>query len=369
MDVRRLAAAEQPHQLWPRLQIARGEARLGRLDRSLTIFRGLAARFGARPEIALVKAGVLQEAGFHEEARRELDDALCADPHVFSLRCARVSSAIVAADLSAARAGLAELRPSGPKEASEVEMLRSRLAAAEFDFEAAAGLAESAAAGDPSEASRLEFAAQTALLAFRPDAAERLLKAHCERQASVSKLQGATSNPLQTHLGHLLAEWRLDRHALARTIAALESVGEVRIEALKGAVAEYPDYTPAALALFVELRRQGKLPTLADAARLGGPRRIPRTIVQFWEDEVLPWDVGQVAATWELNNPGDEHRIFSFRTGREYLERRHGKATLLAFLRAREPAQRADIFRLPPIYSRKAVITAKPTFAASRRSR
>ena len=229
--------------------------------------------------------------------------------------------------------------------------MRAHLCALDYDFAESARLAAEAAGGDPNDVTRLNFAARSALIAFQVEDADRLLRVYAMRQRSVSKLQGMSESPAQSHIGHLIAEWRLDRDALARTMEARNANGQAKIDALKRVVAQFGDYTPASLALFIELRREGMLTSLAHAARIGGPRLIPKTLVQFWDEEALPDDLEQICSTWSLNNPGYHYKRFSSKSASEYLQRRHGAATLQAFLRAREPAQKADIFRLAYLFA------------------
>ncbi len=346
----RLSATRGSRQIWTRLALARVEAKLGRLDNALTLLDGVARGLGEKPEIASVKAALLQDAGLFEDAARELDRALAAFPGNLALRRQRAALATASEDFALARRLLADDPGLGEKERRDAAWPKAHLAAAEYDFAGALALAEEAIALEPSDPSRSFFAGRAALLDFRLDEAERNARLCAEMNRSRTAIQGVSANPMQSHIGHLLTEWRLDRDALERTMDARKHTGQARIEALAQAVAEFPDYTPAALALFVQLRRDDLLTGLDSARAQSSSHGIPRRIAQFWDEDVPPPDVERLCDTWRINNLDCDYRRFSTETANQFLKERCDRSVLAAFQRAREPAQKADIFRLAYLF-------------------
>jgi mannosyltransferase OCH1-like enzyme len=138
----------------------------------------------------------------------------------------------------------------------------------------------------------------------------------------------------------LFDEFRLDRHACARTRQALDLRGEGRIDALRAVVRGFPDYTPGAIALLVALRQAG-----AFRRDCAGSSRIPFVVTQFWDGAELPADLETYVASWRARTPGLAHRRMDEGEARAFL-RETGAAPLRAFDRAAEPAMKADILRL-----------------------
>jgi hypothetical protein len=223
--------------------------------------------------------------------------------------------------------------------------LLAHAAAAKWEFARAVGYVRETFAAGPADAPRLAFAAKASLAVFDVDAAEASLRAEAAANRSALQLRGQPPHAMESHYGHLLSEWRLEDEALPLARRALADADDPA-GALLDVVRRFPDYTPAAIALFIQLRRGRRLTTLAEARRAGGTRRIPRRIAQFWDQDELPPDLARFAETWRDNNPGCEYQLYSERSAFEWLRKRELRDEARAFLRAREPAQRADLFRL-----------------------
>jgi mannosyltransferase OCH1-like enzyme len=74
--------------------------------------------------------------------------------------------------------------------------------------------------------------------------------------------------------------------------------------------------------------------------------RIPNSIVQFWNADTLPSDVAGLMSTWREKNPDYEYILFDDVTAGRFLADRRLFDELRAFRKAKEPGQRADLFRL-----------------------
>jgi len=335
--------ARCPRQVTALLAAARLETRLGRIEGAMTRLNDATRVAGRTPEIAGLRAELLQSAGFFEDADRELDGAIAAFPSLSSLRKQRAILSAARGEREAAKMALETISASGPRAAKEVDWVRAHLAAARFDFDAASRLAGPVLDAPNPDPSRAYFVARASLLAFRVDEARRRLAAFAAGASADAELRGVSSHPTQSHYGHLLNEWRLDEAALKKTQAALGLAGAAQIAALAETTLAFEDYTPAAIALMIALRRQSRLSRTAEDASADP---IPRRIIQFWDEEQAPDDVEALAQTWRRHNVDFEYCRFSARTARNYLRARHPPPVLCAFDLAAEPAQKADVFRL-----------------------
>ena len=76
--------------------------------------------------------------------------------------------------------------------------------------------------------------------------------------------------------------------------------------------------------------------------------RIPRTLVQFWDDQsAIPSDVDECIASWRaLEAQGFDRLLFDDETARDFIAENLDRCHSRAFARCRHPAMRSDYFRL-----------------------
>ena len=98
----------------------------------------------------------------------------------------------------------------------------------------------------------------------------------------------------------------------------------------------------------IALRRSGQL-NLSHAQKYLTPR-IPQLITQFWNDPDPPSDVRRLMNSWKNVDAGFKIEQFDDTTALEYLRACYAPEIARAFSQAREPAQRADVFRLAELF-------------------
>lgn len=335
------AAAADPGRLWPRLMQARLLAMAGEPDRALAGLDDLAARFGERPEITTAAAELLRQLGRIDEAERRFDAALAVE-RLPAVAIAAALSAIECARLSRADALLSSLPVATRADEARLRFARAQLASARWDFDTAIAEGEAAVRLQPADGWYRNRLAHAALLALDIPRTRRVLAEAAKIEAGANALRGKSANPSQSHYGQLLDEFRLDADALQALRAALAHPSAERAGAIAACVDAFPDYTGAAILHFIEARREG---TLARTLGTGGGG-VPHVIHQFWTDDEVPADVAAYMASWRERNPGFRHRVWSEGEAREYLAAHAAREVSAAFARAREPAMKADLFRL-----------------------
>jgi mannosyltransferase OCH1-like enzyme len=77
-----------------------------------------------------------------------------------------------------------------------------------------------------------------------------------------------------------------------------------------------------------------------------GTAAIPRRIVQYWNSPELPPDLLPIAHSWRELHADYEYVLFDDKRARDFISERFPAEILQAYIRARHPAQKADIFRL-----------------------
>ncbi|RIY02712.1 hypothetical protein D3218_04985 [Aureimonas flava] len=335
------ASARDPARLWPQLTEARLQAMGGAPDQGLERFDAIARRFGDRPEIALARAELLRQIGRPDACERAFDAALAAGATP-ALRTAAALAAVEAGRLARAEALLSDRRAGTRADEARVGFARAQLAAARWDFDTAIREGEAAVRLQPADGWYRNRLAHASLLALEIPRAACVLAEAAALEAGANALRGKSANPSQSHYGQLLDEFRLDAEALAALRDALARPPAERGEAIAATVRAFPDHTGAAILHFIEARRGGALTAMCGA----GDGGVPRTVHQFWTEPDVPADVAAFMASWRERNPGFRHRVWSGPEADAYLTAHAAPAVRAAFRRAREPAMKADLFRL-----------------------
>ena len=346
----RRAARLEPGRSWAPLHLARELARRGQCAAAITVIEGLIAKFGPRQEFYVYAADILTAAGFPRAARRWLAEGCEKYPGNFNLwrqSCALLTK--LGAFDEVERKLSAEPERIG-SEALDIEWIHVGLMAARSDVEGALAAAERGFAKGDRDLWRREFAARLALLALDMEAADRHVAATLEILAAEHSLHAKARKLSLGFTAELRADIVLDRGVLTALQEIAAAPPEQRIIGVLDLISRHPDYTLAAMSLFVWLRRSGALTPLSSARRAQSMSRIPRRIVQFWHDETPPNDVGEMCESWELLNPSFDYERFSLARARGFLDEHCGRNARMAFDRAIEPERKADIFRLAYLF-------------------
>ena len=230
-----------------------------------------------------------------------------------------------------------------------VQQLHGQLAEARWDFDEAIRHHEHAVRLDPNDGAAHVFLARLRLLTLDLAECRKHLAALARLDASRKLLQGRSSNPSQSHLGQLLDEFALDAEGLARIASASRRSARRAHPALARARAGCARIHAGAIALLIALRQAQ---AFAAGARQGASTSpIPNTIAQYWNTADVPDDVVRLRATWQEHNPDFTCRLFDDTAARAFLECDYGPEVLDAYDRAREPAKKADLFRLAYLFA------------------
>jgi tetratricopeptide (TPR) repeat protein len=344
--LRRAIASPRPTH-WASLAASQVLVDLGEMGEALRTLDAAEARFGAKPEFAAKRSELLRRTGDWPAARAVAEQAERTWPRHFGIwfELASLERIHGAVDGVAARPG--EAAAGNAHERARVHLLQGLAAADRWSFDEAKGHFARSIELNPDDGWPRISLAQARLLTLDIDGAREQLRAVAQLDLAAAKLQGRTANISQTHLGQLLDEFVLDREALDELRAVQDSPPAERVGPLLDLVARYPDYTPAAVGLITALRQSGRLarrPGLGAPAGL--PPRIPPIFAQYCDDPDPPRDLATLMGSWGRLYPRYVLRRFSDERARAFLARFHAADVQAAYHRSRQPAQKADIFRL-----------------------
>jgi len=330
-------------------------AELGELDGALRTLEDARARFGERPALAAKHAELLRRTGDWPAAREVVERAERSWPRHFGIWFERAFLERLRSGPEASAACLDAAPASSTPEWCRVHTLRGLFAADGWCFEEAAAHYERAIGFNPDDGWPRSCLAQTQLLMLDIDGAHEQMRTLSRLGFSAARLQGRSTNISQTLLGQLLDEFVLDRQALEELRALRGLAPDERVEPLRALVRRYPEHTPAAIALLTALRQSGRLGPFpaarAHTVTAAAPPRIPGAFAQYWDDADPPRDLAKLMASWGRLYPRFALRRFSDEQVRAFLGRFHTAEVQTAYRRSREPAQKADIFRLAYLYS------------------
>lgn len=184
------------------------------------------------------------------------------------------------------------------------------------------------------------------LLSLDLDKSKAHLKKSMMHQRWTRVIQGQSSNKSQSQIGRILDDFCIEKDGLAELKKVSAIPARTRIPHICDIIRHYPGYTAAASQLLLAIRQDGWIDR-----RPSGGNPIPRTIVQYWDDEAIPADLRCLSETWTRQNPEHRHLKFNNASALKFLTERYSTDVTSAYLRAREPAQKADIFRLAYLYA------------------
>ncbi|MBR0756432.1 tetratricopeptide repeat protein [Bradyrhizobium jicamae] len=351
LDFYRRAAAAHPTHVWTWMGGARAAFELGERDEAFRMIAEARDKLGAHPEITGTEIELLRHQRDWSRAMSILDEEFARTPRQnFWLWSHRVQIATMTADYDRAAEALDKSPASSVVDHARVALLRGQLAEAQFRYDDAISAYRESIAGNPSDAWAHFELARAALMNLDLETSRTALGHFIRISRSSLLLKGQSLSPSQNHVGQLLDEFVLDGEALAELKRIWGQPREDRFKGLRAMLRDYPDYTPAAIAVCIVLRQEGAFaPEKPAADEPQSP--IPRHVLQFW-DRDPPDDVRELMATWRRLNSGYRWTGFEDSTAADFLRSEFGGDILRAYTRTQLPAQKADLFRLAYLAAR-----------------
>ena len=336
--------------------LAQTLADLGRLPEALDVLEAACQQLGPRPDLLQRHVHLLRRAGLRDEALALVRAACAAAPTHFGLwnerfeneRFAPGSAGGTLDDLE----GLLAVAPaSSLRDHALLCHARGLLAEQRWQLAAAATEFRLGIALDDALGGLHEALARVSLLLCDPDTVRQHLRAGMQLNAPSRRLQGLSLHLTHTHLGQILDEFIMDAPMLDEVAEMLKLPPDKRAAALLPLARRAPDHTLTAIALLIALRQSGRFDLPADgAAARRRPAHIPASIAQFWDDAMPPQDILRLMQSWPEQNPGHSYIRFDKASAGAFLMARYAPDVVLAYRRAREPAMKADLFRLAWLY-------------------
>ncbi len=350
------AMAADPRQSQPVLLAAQALAELDRPDEAFALLNAFQKGKGNRPEVKAKLAALLRETGEWREARALTRRALAAAPWHFALWQQRFQIERLFATDAEIEQLLAEAPAANTVDRAALTRLRGNLADDAWQIGAAIGLYQEALTLHPDDIEAVHDLARASLMINDVETARASLRRLTDLRVWTHIVASRSTNISQSHLGQLIDEYLLDDAALAELVKLRALPAPARIERLHPILAVRPDYTPAAIALMLALRQSGAFDRVFAQAATGKTASgnaasaeaplIPRAIMQYWDATEPPPELLEISASWRMHNPGFTHVLFDDPRATIFLASHFTPDVVLAYRRAVQPAQKADLFRL-----------------------
>ena len=340
------AAASQPWEVTFQLGRLGTLAKMGKAADAIEGLLQLEKQYYFISNICAKRANLLRQSGHYYEALQLTREKTADFPYDFGVWAERFQAELLVGDATHVEACLQAIPADTAIRKATVERFKAVWAENEWQIENAINHYEIASKMNPRDSSLQQDLTRTKLLLMDLASARIHLQRYYELNAVSLKLTGRSLNISQSHLGQILDEYCLDRE-LATTLVQLQTLPPTaRAVALATIVRNNPDSTAAAVSLMVSLRQSGAL-----RERATDPGRpIPQVITQFWDSDELPDDIIQIMQSWPTQNPEYTIQLFNDARAQTWLAQHYPRPVLQAFRRAREPAQKADIFRLAILF-------------------
>ena len=345
------AMAAQPAALAAYLGASTALLHTGRPADALTVLDQAETRIGISPAISAKRCELLRASGHWPAALEAARYSTALFPHHFWLWRARVEIERRVGDAEAVEQLLHSPPVVTVQDRSQLDFLLGQIAAENWQLHQAIAHFGDALERNPNHAGAAWNLAQLSLLTLDLPRAREYLRRYLSIEASGRIAKGLSHHESQTQIGQLLDEYELESAALAAMVAIRGRPAADRISPLRSVAARFPDYTAAAVTLLIALRQAGRLaPADPCPDTLSSP--IPPRIAQFWDSTDVPADVSALIASWQAQHPEWEYELFDNAAARCFLRDHFDAPVLAAYNRARENAQKSDIFRLAYLVAR-----------------
>jgi len=335
------ALAAQPEDVVLATAYADTLAQAGFADECLAVLEELREHGADSPSLAGRSISQLRLSGRIRQAVACARAAVESWPHDFELRNALFHAGLFWLDEDALVACLGQMKPATVHETSVLHRNEGRLAELHFHLAEAVRHYEESARLNVTDASLQNDLARLKMMQMDLAGARAHLTRSRDLDAPNLRTSGKSLNISQTMFGQILDDLALAECSLPVAQLVALPLAE-RLPALAAAVQAEPGNTAAAMQVLLALREEGVCAWQNDGALAG----VPAQIIQFWDSAEVPGDVAAIMHSWQEQNPDYAVKLFDDGAARAYLQARFAPPVLQAFLRAREPAQKSDIFRL-----------------------
>ncbi len=344
LDISRSVIKTNPQELWPYLKASRAAAEIENTKKACDILNEARVQCCDQPQIAAARIALFKQVRDWDTALGCVDEARAGAISAFPVWEQSVGVLVETGEYEAAQQ-LIDARPAATrKEASRIAFFRGLLSETRCDLESAAANFHQALADNPNDTEVHWAGARIALKRLDPERCRTHLRAMVKLNAFGHLLNRHSSNISQTHIGQLIDEFALDTLLLEALKDTVELPQAQQIMRLCDLVRENPDHTPSAITLMIALRRGEHLSPGQSHSKPDS--FIPARIIQFWDRPEPPEDILQIMDGWKGCNPSFEYLRFDNSAAARFLKEHYPEDLLRAFVRATEPAQKADLFRL-----------------------
>ncbi len=342
-DIYQDAAIRRPSEPAFMIGLCDAKAAMGDISAALAGLNELTAKLGPLPQASIKRIALLRAAGDYEPALHAARAASAAWPGDFYVWLERFLTEILYPDPGSAQACIEAMPSTNQFQQGQRLRCMAMLAESQWQLEQAMALYEQAEKFIPEDHGLHGDLVRISLLTVNLAKARHHLHLYTQHQAANRQLRGESMNLSQSIYGQILDEYLLDQESAAALVTLTQQDPAARLPGLRSLFRVSPNNTSIAISLLVALRQSGGL---AYRPPLTPEPDIPRIINKFWDSSEPPPDVVSLIEGWRRHNPDYEVRLFNNVTAHNWLQANMPQAVLQAFLRAPEPAQKADIFRL-----------------------
>ena len=325
------------------LVIARNLFFSGRYDEAVSRLTDQHEEWGDSPALASIHAFILARRGAVEDAISRLSVARKQFPESSLLWGDLVRLLAVNGRWSEVDQLLASFDHNSNGQTCQWLTTRAFVAVERRDYHSGVDLLEQSIAGRAANGEECRLLALANLSIRNLERAKLYLGFGAKGERRTRRIARKSLNVSQSLHGQLIDEYRLDAANLARLGVSPNGspTAEMALEMLNSAAAE-PQSTLLAVSALIALRQSRLLTSEPISA---GQTLIPKHIVQFWDTQP-PGDLEPFVASWRTSHPDWTYRLFDAESARTYLRTHYNKDVASAFDQAREPAVKADLFRL-----------------------
>lgn len=316
----------------------------GSTDEAMRVVDSAVQIFGLHIDIAISASRLMRGVGNRNGSREVMTAAGLLESSLLPVLFELFRIEFASGELEAAERYLDRMRPLSVSDHAEMSFCRAQLCTMRWNHHEAIRFYREVIQFNRDHAEAHRQLAYCFLAVADIESARIHLDAFTKSELPIRQSKGLPLNKSQSHLGQLVDEYLIDRDVM-RDIEKLNNRDPwSRVSGLMEMHRTIGESTATAISFLISLRKAARF-DIKD--RKGFElQSIPKRIAQFWHEQSLDPDIEDVTRSWSDMNSGWGYYLFDEGSARSYLLANCDDDVIQAYDLAREPAMKADLFRL-----------------------
>ncbi len=330
----------------PYIKLANTYLETGNLENALNVLKEAENQIGTQAEIIIAKSNFFWKMRYIHEAINIVEQGLKSLPDNNKLNFQLITYLIESGEFLSAKTKLDQIKTTDKTDKLNSDLKHAQINKEKWNIQTATQEYQTILDNHPGFLPARQGLLTLSLIQIDTDTAREHSLKICQNNLGIHKINGQTRKHRHDLYAQIIDEYEINQSILdkIKLIKKLEDKEQLNIA--RQLVLEDPDATAAAVFFCLQLRKAGYFSQNSKK----GNHKIPRQIVQFWDQQPIPAPIKECSDSWPIHNPEYQHKIHNEITAQKFLKQHYGNDFCKAYKKARHPAQKADFFRLALLF-------------------